>query len=357
MPTAEIILAVPTLLLVLVTLAPLSSSKQWWIRGCEFPRLQFAALALFLAVASTTTIGIDGRFAQGLAAVALACLAWQASWIVPYTRLWPTEVPAVRGGTDGGGDGGTDGGRLRLLVSNVLMDNRRADLLRALVAEHRPDILLTLESNHWWEAQMAPVEEEMPHCVKHALDNTYGMHLYSRLPLEDCEVRYLVNREVPSIRATAVLPSGIRVQFHCLHPEPPAPQENTESADRDRELLITARAVKECGEPVVVIGDLNDVAWSWTTRRFRKVSGLRDPRRGRGMFNSFHARYPFLRWPLDHVFHSSHFALVRMLRLPSIGSDHFPILAELALGGDRPGSAARRGGAPARSDDRGPGTR
>jgi hypothetical protein len=47
------------------------------------------------------------------------------------------------------------------------------------------------------------------------------------------------------------------------------------------------------------------------------------------MFNSFHADYWLLRWPLDHVFVSSDFRLRDMQRLPAFGSDHFPILIRL----------------------------
>jgi endonuclease/exonuclease/phosphatase (EEP) superfamily protein YafD len=94
-----------------------------------------------------------------------------------------------------------------------------------------------------------------------------------------------------------------------VHPTPPVPNENPRSTERDKELLLVADLAKASDLPVIVIGDLNDVAWSYTTELFLKMSGLIDPRRGRGFYNSFHAHYPFLRFPLDHAFISTDFKL------------------------------------------------
>jgi hypothetical protein len=38
----------------------------------------------------------------------------------------------------------------------------------------------------------------------------------------------------------------------------------------------------------------------------------------------------FLRFPLDHFFHSTHFRLVELKRLAYFGSDHFPMYIRLS---------------------------
>jgi len=210
---------------------------------------------------------------------------------------------------------------------------------------HQPDVLVTLESDQWWQDKLQRLEAEMPYSVKCPLDNLYGMHVYSRLPLSEQEICYLVEQDVPSIHLALTLRSGDKVRAHFLHPAPPSPTENAESTERDAELVIVARSIAKSKQPVIVTGDLNDVAWSATTRLFRKISGLLDPRVGRGAFNTFHVDYPFARWPLDHLFHSEHFTLCDIQRLPSIGSDHFPLLTRLAFtpkqGSNQQGLAAQ----------------
>jgi hypothetical protein len=49
------------------------------------------------------------------------------------------------------------------------------------------------------------------------------------------------------------------------------------------------------------------------------------------MFNTFNAFHWFARWPLDHVFLSNHFKIKQIQRLPAMGSDHFPLMIELAI--------------------------
>jgi endonuclease/exonuclease/phosphatase (EEP) superfamily protein YafD len=319
--------SVVTLALVVVTILPLSRHPHWLIRGADFPRLQFATLAGMLLVGQWFILDLGHPGAWVLIVLTAGCLVWQLSWILPYTVLWSTEVKSAKAG------GSQDG--LSILTANVLTPNREAEALLDLVRKYEPDILVTLESDQWWQDRLDSLEPDMPYTIKCPLDNLYGMHVYSRLPLENATVDYLVEKDVPSMHALVRMRSGDQLCIHFLHPAPPSPTENPESAERDAELVVVARSVADSDEPIIVTGDLNDVAWSPTTRLFRKLSGLLDPRVGRGMYNTFHAKYPFARWPLDHLFHSHHFTLRSIRRLPPIGSDHFALLTELSYAPER----------------------
>lgn len=336
-----LVIGLVTLLLVIATLLPLSRNPHWLVRGADFPRLQLAFLALLLLIAQGAFLNIAHFSSWLLVAATVLCLAYQLWWILPYTRLWNLEVRSA---------GSTHPDRhLSILTSNVLTSNDNAEALRSLVKKHKPDVLVTLESDQWWQDQLDVLEEFMPYTIKCPLDNLYGMHVYSRLALEETEITYLVEDDVPSMHAMLTLRSGDRVRMHFLHPAPPSPTENPESAERDAELVMVARSIASSDLPTILTGDLNDVAWSSTTRLFRKLSGLLDPRIGRGMFNTFHADYPFCRWPLDHLFHSDHFSVDAIERMPTIGSDHFPLLTQLVY---TPAKQSAQEGLEADQDDR-----
>ena len=92
-------------------------------------------------------------------------------------------------------------------------------------------------------------------------------------------------------KATLKLPSGQLVKTWGLHPKPPVPAENDRSTARDKELMKVAFKAKRETLPVIIMGDLNDVAWSYVTGLLSKTSGLLDPRRGRGFYSTFSSYY------------------------------------------------------------------
>ncbi|QXR19040.1 endonuclease/exonuclease/phosphatase family protein [Acinetobacter variabilis] len=299
---------------------------EWWIRGADFPRLQilvlgFIAFVLFLLVDHPWT-----AFNQLLFVGLIAALAYQLKMVLPYTFVWKKQVKQVKQ------DQLDPDRQISLMVSNVLTTNTKYHLLIEQIQTHQPDLVLTLETDQAWQDALAVIEPDYPYRVPVPLDNLYGMHLYSKLELSETEVKFILSDEIPSIHTKVMLRSGQPVQLYCLHPKPPSPTEAKDSTLRDAELLIVGDQIKDLNESCIVMGDLNDVAWSRTTRLFQRISGLLDPRVGRRYVNTFHADYPLLRWSLDHVFHSTDFALVHMERLKHVGSDHFPVYLVLQTG-------------------------
>ena len=315
------VIATMVALIVIATLLPLSRRTVWWIRDLDFPRLQLSVAASAILVVQVLFLDLSEVASQALITATVACLLYQAWWIIPYTMVFPNEVKASVGGETAN--------RIRIMTANVLTTNRNSDGLVALIREHAPDVFVTLETDGWWQQRLDVLEDDYPFSMKCPLDNLYGMHVYSRLPLEDGAIQFLVEDDIPSMHALAVLPSGHKVRMHFLHPAPPSPTEHDESTERDAELLVVAKYVADLDKPVMLASGLHAGACSTTTRLFRKISGLLDPRIGRGMYNTFHADYWFMRWPLDHLFHSRHFTLSFITRLPHFGSDHFPVLVEL----------------------------
>jgi len=331
------VLAGATVIFLFFTFLPISKNPVWYVRGADFPRLQFSLFGLAVFVAMVSRFEPSSVLHWLILGGLVGGMLYQAWWILPFTVIVPKEVKPA--------SSASRGQRLRILSANVLMTNRRYCDFLAVVKREDPDVIITLETNGQWERTLASIESTHPFSLKCPLENLYGMHVYSRWPIEDARIQFLVEKEVPSMHMLIALPDGKRIRVHSLHPAPPSPSENETSEERDAELIMVGKAIRGARFPVIVTGDLNDVAWSRTTRRFRKLSRLLDPRVGRGMFNTFHAKYFFMRWPVDHFFHSREFSVLRMARLENIGSDHFPVLIDLVLGDPSSGHA------PAPDDD------
>lgn len=299
---------------------------EWWFRGSDFPRLQILAVGL-VAFVFLIFWNAEWDWVRKLILIGLILtLAFQLKMVLPYTFFWKKQVKQVKASQL------NKDKQISLIVSNVLTPNTKYHLLIDLIQKHQPDLVLTLETDQSWQNELSVIESDYPYRVPVPLDNLYGMHLYSKLELTETEVKFILSDEIPSIHTRVTLPSGNQVQLYCLHPKPPSPTEAKDSTLRDAELLIVGDQIKDIDESCIVMGDLNDVAWSRTTRLFQRISGLLDPRVGRHFVNTFHADYPLLRWSLDHIFHSTDFALVHMERLPHMGSDHFPVYVVLQTG-------------------------
>jgi endonuclease/exonuclease/phosphatase (EEP) superfamily protein YafD len=319
------------LVMAIGTLLNLSRHPHWFIRGWDFPRMQvlsLIAISLVVYVSARNLPFSVQAFRDWdvwdwcviLAAILMSL--WHGSHIWAYTPIAKRQVIHT--------DKLIDASSICVVVSNVEMENESIDQWTQVMLAAKPDVLIAVEVNGHWMRQIESLRQQFKYEIAYPQENWYGMLLLSHFPISEESIRFLVQDDIPSIHATVELRSGQKVRIVALHPRPPEPIRDVDARHRNAELVLIANEVSS-EVPVIVGGDLNDVAWSATTRLFLRLSKLLDPRRGRGFFNTFHAKHALFRFPLDHVFHSRHFTLRRIKRLEYVGSDHFPILIELQL--------------------------
>lgn len=308
-------------LLIVATALPLSRSHRWWIRALDFPRLQIAVLicAVLLLAALVPWVLPPGPAGWEVVAGLGLSLLYQLWRIAPFMPIWRKEMALVPAGP----------GDVVFLTVNVLQENTEYARVRDLIRTVNPDVLLLMEVDQRWLDAMKPALAPYATVLREPQDNYYGMVFATRLETPEAKMVLLTEDETPTLFAEMIAPGGQMFRFVGLHPKPPGPGEDTEL--RDAHILYAARFARKTEVPIVAMGDFNDVAWSDTSLRFKRVGGYLDPRIGRGLVSSFDANRVFLRYPIDQIYVSPEVAMVAFHRGDPVGSDHFPMIARLSF--------------------------
>ena len=317
----EIFLAILSVVLIILSVLPFFRNQHWVFRVPEFMKIQI--LVLQGIVFSASIIFADKNFWMWLLnAVQFILILYHLYILIRYTKFYKKKEVKKKSSASA---------TVKVISANVYQFNKDFNKFHDLIRKYNPDIFITMESNADWEQANRKLEREYPFTEKVTLENTYGMHLYSKIPFVKSTVHFFVADDVPSIEARFKTADGHDFVVFAVHPPPPSPTEETTSKERDGDLLCVAKKIKEHPVPSLVIGDFNTVAWSVTSILFRKTSELIDARVGRGIAATFHAKYWFFRVPLDLLFHSPEIFVEKLETLEHIGSDHFPILCEFHI--------------------------
>lgn len=317
------------------SLAPLLRVGWWPVRLCDFPRMQIGVASVGVALGAGALLLLGGwRWDHGAAlALGVMVAAWQLRHVLPYTPLWSKQAPDAPPGVP-------RGDVVRIAVLNLNFENgskgQAAPIFRSLDA----DLLVLIEIDDEWQRALEGLAREYPAREGDVRGDGLGLAVWSRLPLRNATVRHLATDRRASVWARLELPDERTAEFVAVHPAPPGLKrddgEREDSRKRDAELVLVAREVAEQRRGAhIVAGDFNDVAWSHTTRLFERISGLRDPRKGRSLLSTYHADHPLFRYPIDHVFVSEGFAIGRLERVRIPGSDHLGVVTDLVLLGEQ----------------------
>lgn len=299
---------------------PLTRSDYWLLRGQDYFKQVYLFLNFILLVILCIQKHSDIVYYTlfpGLIFSIIYCF----SNIRPFTIFAKKEIDSSTG----------DSRTLRVLIYNVYQHNTKYDLVIRGLKDCKPDIIMLSETNGEWRRKLEVLEKEYAHVCSGIREDTYGMIIFSKMQIEECSVHHLVREDVPSIEMTISIDEN-PVRMWMLHPKPPVPGELLHSGPKDEEIYKAADKIRniDASLSIIVAGDLNDVAWSKATNYFLRTTRLGDPRKGRGMYPTFPSWSP-VKIPIDQIFFSRDIKLVKMQCLKSMGSDHHPLLVDLAL--------------------------
>jgi endonuclease/exonuclease/phosphatase (EEP) superfamily protein YafD len=227
----------------------------------------------------------------------------------------------------GGGNPHAGATTLRAVNLNLHTRNRRFEDVRRFLRETAPDFFVLEEVNANWLHELEPLKRDYPHIRARPREDNFGIALFSRIPFESAEIVTIGKAGVPSVVARIDV-DGQSLTVVGIHPLPPAGGNG--AAYRNEQMVAVADYVAKQPGPVLLLGDLNMTSWSPYFGDFLRASGLRDSRRGFGVQPTWPAGSPLLRIPIDHCLVSPQFSILDRRIGPDVGSDHLPVIVELA---------------------------
>ncbi|NLI79812.1 MAG: endonuclease/exonuclease/phosphatase family protein [Candidatus Riflebacteria bacterium] len=287
------------------------AGEAWWVFDvlAHF-RVQYA---LGLTIIAPTAL-LTRRWKTALALALLAVVNIAQVW--PYLEAGPAGPPPP-------------GRTWRGLAINVHTHNRRSDLVRDLIHERRPDLLVLTEVDDRWLGELAPLHDEFPYRTVHPRGDNFGIAFFSRLPPRSLAVRFFpADSTLPSIVGEFEMGSATLTVLGT-HPLPPRKPDY--AAGRDAQFAAMGDFLAGVPGPKLVLGDLNSTPWSAPFQRFLEQGGLRDSAVGWGIHPTWPTTVPLFWSPIDHALVSPHLAVVGRRVGGFVGSDHFPVEIDFAL--------------------------
>lgn len=203
-----------------------------------------------------------------------------------------------------------------ILSYNINFENQHKDYEIDFLLQNNADILALSEiGGSEWKSQLHTLKQHYPHNCGHDIDSPFAMQILSQLPLIACEVHFV--DIYPFIRA--VLPQNRSI--FLIHPPPPINKELAH--DRQEYFHQTATFIANEANPVIVVGDLNNTAYSPIYRKFIQTAQIKDA------LAIATASWKPLLLPIDRVLYRNIEVVAKPLSWQY--SDHRPILTKMQL--------------------------
>ncbi len=219
------------------------------------------------------------------------------------------------------------GSKFTLLELNLWRVHPRPDLVIEYLVKNKSDFLVLIEMTKDWEQRLHSIKKEYPFGVTSSRKDNFGLALWSRKPLLNCQVLPFDDEARPAIKAQFTS-GGRTLDLVVAHPPPP---KHPRYFRLRNEYFSRLHKLSKGTNPLVLIGDLNTPSWSRHFQELMTRMKLRDSRQGFGTHATWPAIFPFLLTPLDHCLVSREILVLDRRVGPNVLSDHYPISLQLAL--------------------------
>lgn len=236
--------------------------------------------------------------------------------VIPLAPYWPRPTS----------DNPLLGVPLTLMSANLNHENTEYVAFIDLLQAEPPDIVLLVEFNSGWSEATQRLHGIYPHRIEIPRDDAFGIALYSRRPFLDQRSLQVQTTSAIDVRVNL---AGGTARLLGVHLRSPVNAER--AAERNQQLSqLTAIARQEAG-PLLVLGDFNISPYSPIFASTLGTSGLHDSGLARGWHFSWPTYLHVPGVPIDLFLLSEHFVALDHRRGPAFGSDHYPMIATVAL--------------------------
>lgn len=273
-------------------------SEPWWLELFGHARVSYLWLGLCLLP---------------LVRERVAALLWVSCLVINLMCVLPLYFGGARGAP-----------RAKLLLCNVFSQNATPERVRDLLEKEQADVVALLEVHPSQLEIWRPVLAQYRGQKLLPRTSHFGMALLSKQELTDVQV--LESESPPTIVANTMV-AGRKLHVIAAHPLPPF--SGSHARIRNQTVAGLAEHLQTCPRPFALLGDLNNTPWSPT------LASLRDravtARAGFGVLATWPSIFPgFLRIAIDHCFVSPDVQVVECRVGPMVGSDHLPLIVEIA---------------------------
>jgi endonuclease/exonuclease/phosphatase (EEP) superfamily protein YafD len=218
--------------------------------------------------------------------------------------------------------------RLRVVQLNAWFRNHDVAIVARFLENAHADVAVIEE---WDDATLHRLASQLPSYPHSYIETNLSRHgaaVFSRWPISNASSEVLAGAD-SSAAVVNLSWEGATVTVVGVHVHWPLGA--GVAALRDAELAQLAALARTRRGPFMLVGDFNLTPWSPAFDRLIAASGLEDTARGRGLIPTWPTQFPPLGMRIDHCFASPEWRAIEVRRGASIGSDHFPVIYDLAL--------------------------